>query len=423
LIDKAVLAILSAPGSRGDVNPMIAIGRELRQRGFRVVISLAEPYASLANEAGLQAIPVISRERFNDLLGNPKLWKPIRGARTIIGTVAGEFLSLHLDVIHQHHIPGQTVLVSHPLDLASRVFRELNPKTPLIDVHLAPSMLRTYDAPARMTPWWWELSKPQWLVRAAYRILDALAVDPAIAGKVNAVRKPLGLPPVNRIIDDWWLSPDRILALYPEWFAPATKQFSPRLIHCGFPLADTGEPKVDQLSERPIIFTRGTAHHHSKAFFKRAVEASIQLGFPALLLSTHSDNFPDTLPPQVRTANYLPLKQILGDCCLMVHHGGVGTTSACMAAGIPQIIRPMAFDQFDNASRVEKLGAGRWLKRDRDLVHVLNQVIHDPTMAKAASQLSDRIAASPSGLEMAIDSICDLLADPTMVHGSTKPES
>ncbi len=387
---------------------MIAIGRGLRERGYDVVISLAEPYAALASDAGLTPVPVISKERFDDLLANPNVWKPIRGARTMIGTVAGEFMGLHLDVIHQHHVPGQTVLVSHPLDLASRIFRELNPETPLIDIHLAPSMLRTYDDPSRMTPWWWEFSKPQWLVRCAYRIVDALAVDPAIAGKVNAVRRTMGLPPVKRIIDQWWLSPDRILAMYPDWFAPATQQFSPRLVHCGFPLADNNEPQVPRLSQRPIVFTCGTAHHHSKEFFKRAVAASIAIGLPAMLLSTHSDNFPDSLPPQVQTANYLPLNQILRDCRLMVHHGGVGTTSACMAAGIPQIIRPMAYDQFDNASRVERLGAGRWLKRDRDLINLLNQVINDSSMAETATKLSKRIGNSPSGLETAIDSICNV---------------
>ena len=388
---------------------MIAIGRGLRQRGYEVVISLAQPYAPLASDAGLTPVPVISKERFDDLLASPNVWKPIRGARTMIGTVAGEFLSLHLDVIKKHHVPGQTVLISHPLDLASRVFREVHPETRLIDVHLAPSMLRTYDDPPRMTPWWWEFTKPSWAVRLAYRFLDALTVDPAIAGQVNAVRKEMGLRPVSRIIDQWWLSPDRILAMYPRWFAPATAQYCPRLIHCGFPLTgseENEEPKVPSLDQRPIIFTCGTAHHHSKEFFKRAVSASVEMEVPAMLLSTFPDNFPSDLPPSVQTADYLPLKQILPGCRAMVHHGGIGTTSACMAAGIPQVIRPMAYDQFDNANRVQNLGVGRWLKRDRVLVRELDLAIQNPAIATSAKEISDRINGSPSSLELAIDSIC-----------------
>jgi rhamnosyltransferase subunit B len=48
-----------------------------------------------------------------------------------------------------------------------------------------------------------------------------------------------------------------------------------------------------------------------------------------------------------------------------------------MAAGIPQIIRPFAFDQFDNATRVEKLGVGRWLKKESQLADTLARVLAD----------------------------------------------
>lgn len=72
-------AILSAPGSRGDVNPMIAIGRRMREVGHDVVISLAEPYADVAVDAGLEVEVVIGHQQFTEALGNPHVWKPIRG--------------------------------------------------------------------------------------------------------------------------------------------------------------------------------------------------------------------------------------------------------------------------------------------------------------------------------------------------------
>jgi rhamnosyltransferase subunit B len=40
----------------------------------------------------------------------------------------------------------------------------------------------------------------------------------------------------------------------------------------------------------------------------------------------------------------------------VVHHGGIGTLSQALRAGVPQLIRPMAYDQFDNASRACRLG-------------------------------------------------------------------
>ncbi len=385
-------AILSAPGSRGDVNPMIAIGVALRARGYEVVISLAQPYAEIAEQAGLVAEPIIDSARFDELLSNPAVWKPIRGARAIFREVVGEFLSRHTDVIRRHHVPGETILVSHPLDLASRIHREIDPATPLVDVHLAPSMLRTYDDPPRMTPWSFELRRPSWLVRAAYWWVDKLAVDPVIGGIVNRARAAEGLPPIRRVIDKWWLSPDRILAMYPAWYAPATKSYSPRLVHCGFPLHDAApEESVGLPQDRPIVFTAGTAHHHCHDFFMAATRACERLDRSGLLVSTHAKNFPERLPPRVTTAQYVSFAKLFPVSAAVVHHGGIGTTSQCFAAGVPQVIRPMAFDQFDNTARVERLNCGRWLHHDRRLVDTLASVLGDPSIERSSRQISQRI--------------------------------
>src|SRR5947207_1844678 len=52
-------------------------------------------------------------------------------------------------------------------------------------------------------------------------------------------------------------------------------------------------------------------------------------------------------------------------CAAVVHHGGVGTIAEAFAAGVPQLILPIAFDQKDNAIRVKRLGAGDWVRAGR----------------------------------------------------------
>jgi UDP:flavonoid glycosyltransferase YjiC (YdhE family) len=58
-----------------------------------------------------------------------------------------------------------------------------------------------------------------------------------------------------------------------------------------------------------------------------------------------------------------------GACCpilpLLAHHGGIGTTAEALRAGTPQLIVPLAHDQFDNAARVTALGAGASLPASR----------------------------------------------------------
>ena len=420
-----MLAILSAPGSRGDVNPMVAIGKQLRLSGFEVVISLAEPYAAVAEAADLQVEPVIPRERFEELLGDPVVWSPVHGVLRILNQFAAEFLPLHDAVIRRHHRPGQTVLVSHPLDFASRVFRELDSSTPLVDVHLAPATLRVPSAPARLSPWWFEIMRPAWAVKASYWVVDHLLLDPALRSSLGRFRKDVGLPRVTRYVDRWMLSPDRILAMFPNWFAPETTAVGTQLRHVGFPLDDRAAPgdatfehpaDTDRQgpAEPPIVFTAGTAHYHCRDFFARAVEACQTLGRSGILLSTRRENIPASLPPGVSHATYAPLRDVLRPAAAIVHHGGIGTTSQSLAAGVPQVVRPNAFDQFDNATRVQRLGCGRWLRRDRDLSEVLREVLHDSTMARQCAGIGRRLSSeTETGAEVAAAQIARLLSRST----------
>lgn len=385
-------AILSAPGSRGDVNPMIAIGKALLARGHEVVISLAEPYADVALAAGLKVEPVISQERFTEALGDANVWKPIRGPIAIFQQIVNEYLELHDQVIRKHHVPDNTVLVAHPLDLASRIYRDANPRTPMATVHLQPCLLRTPDDPPRLSPWWFEPHRPAWAVRSLYWLADKIAIDPILRGPVNQSRVAQNLPPIRRILDQWWLSPDRILAMYPKWYAPATEAFAPRLSHCGFPLADNGGLEFTKPTDHPIAFTSGTAHHHCREFFQAACNSCVELGYSGLLLSSHEGNFPESLPACVSTLSYASFRELLPECKAIVHHGGIGTTSQALAAGIPQVIRPLAFDQFDNAQRIEKLNCGRWLRRDRHMTSTLQSILADSESNEARQAIANRLS-------------------------------
>ncbi|MBL6725562.1 MAG: hypothetical protein ISQ09_10800 [Rubripirellula sp.] len=379
-------AILSAPGSRGDVNPMVAIGCHLKSLGYEVVISVAAPYASLAESAGLTVEPVISESTFDQAIGNARVWRPVQGPLQIFRVMIRDFLNKHREVIDRHRLSGETILVSHPLDMVSRILRESDDSIPLFGVHLQPVILRTIDDPPRLSPWWFEPRSPSWLLAACYAGIDHLVIDPLLRRSINRLRHEYGLhQPIRRVMDRWWLSPDATLALYPERFAPATSGFTEKLIHCGFPLDDVTGGGVAPPTNRPIVFTSGTANRHCRRFFEVAVSACQKMGCDGLLLSSYDENFPRNLPSNIHCHQYLSLKELLPHCSAIVHHGGIGTTSQAFAAGIPQVIRPLAFDQFDNAQRVERLKCGRWLKRDQDLEKVLSGL---PGVTEAGSEMS-----------------------------------
>ena len=66
-------------GSAGDVHPMLAIGRRLRQRGHRVVLLTNPAFAADAARVGLEFRPVGSADDVRQTVAHPKLWHPVDG--------------------------------------------------------------------------------------------------------------------------------------------------------------------------------------------------------------------------------------------------------------------------------------------------------------------------------------------------------
>ncbi|HWA97364.1 MAG TPA: nucleotide disphospho-sugar-binding domain-containing protein, partial [Pirellulales bacterium] len=169
----------------------------------------------------------------------------------------------------------------------------------------------------------------------------------------------------------------------------------------GFPLYDEGdliEPDADLLAfvesdSPPIAFTPGSANVHGRAFFETAIEACRLLGRRALLLT----RFPEQLPPlpeHARHFEFVPFGWLLPRTAAVVHHGGVGSTSQGFAGGVPQLLMPLGFDQFDNAKRVVRLGAGDYLTPAKftatSVARVLQRLIESPDVAASCHALAER---------------------------------
>jgi rhamnosyltransferase subunit B len=134
----------------------------------------------------------------------------------------------------------------------------------------------------------------------------------------------------------------------------------------GFPLFDEDEeadlaPDVLnflEAGEPPILFMPGSLMQQASPFFNTAVQACQQLGKRAILLSRYRHQIPEGLPHGIRHFEYIPFRKILPCASALVHHGGIGTCAQALRAGVPQLIHPMAYDQYDNAWRLKKLEVG-----------------------------------------------------------------
>ena len=158
----------------------------------------------------------------------------------------------------------------------------------------------------------------------------------------------------------------------------------------------------------PIAFTPGSANIFGRKFFQAAADACKILGQRGILLTRFAEQIPSDLPENVKHFDFAPFKELLPRCQALVHHGGIGSLSQAMAAGIPQIIMPMGFDQIDNAHRVQRLHAGDYLFPSRftgsRLASTLKNLLGNPNTTPACKQVANWISQVDS-LELACDVI------------------
>jgi rhamnosyltransferase subunit B len=352
--------LLCTIGSAGDVNPFIGIGQNLIKRGFRVMLITSQYFESQACSAGLEFFGLGSVEDYQSIIQDPDLWSPDKGFKVFADRVVFPIMEPAYKIIAGFD-PSETLLVAQGQFFAAHIAHE-KLGFPFITIHLQPAAFRSvHEFPLLPT------SLPPFVIRGLFSLIDALVLDKLFAPNINRFRQSLGLPPINKIFGGWMHSPQKNLGLFPDWFASPQPDWPPQTQLTSFVYYDKqngneelpdGLEKFLSAGRPPIIFTAGTAMKHADKFFRDCIEACQLLGQRGILLTQHPEQLPAELPQDIQHLAYLPFSKVLPRALALVHHGGIGTTAQAIAAGIPQVIRPMAHDQPDTAARVEKLGIG-----------------------------------------------------------------
>jgi MGT family glycosyltransferase len=162
----------------------------------------------------------------------------------------------------------------------------------------------------------------------------------------------------------------------------------------------------DWLSTLPdvptIYFTLGTVFNmESGDLFGRVLTGLRDL--PVNLIVTVGRELDPSLfgpqPANVHIASYLPQGDVLPRCDLVVSHGGSGTLTATLAAGLPSLLLPMGADQPGNAARCTELGLGIALDAVHcapgDVLAAAAVVLAEPSYRLAAERVRDEVARLP----------------------------
>lgn len=409
-------------GSVGDVLPLASLGAELARRGHTVSVWCGRLHMPLVQRMGLHALPLDSEAlptqalQKLSVLKAPLLWRRVEQAwRSAYPALAAEVAAL---------APGapKPLLVASTFALAGRLAQEkLGLK--LASVHLSPMCMVSFlDMPAVG-----DLAMPVWMPQRLRpplgRWLERRLFDPVTAPGLNAFRAGLGLaPPVRQVLSHWMHSPDLVLGLFPDWFAPPQADWPAAAQLLGFPLVDgaDGTPlaQTDPALEAflragapPVVFYPGSARRDARAFFHQALAACQQQGRRALLLTRYGEQAaPDgALPAWALHRSYVPFAELLPRCAALVHCGGIGTLAQALQAGCPQLLLPHHFDQFDNAARLRSLGLAR-VHRRLTWADALAGLLADEDLIRACQARRGHVASSASVLAQAAAAVETLAA-------------
>lgn len=400
--------LLTALGSYGDVYPMIGLGVALRGRGHEVTVITNPQFAEDVSGAGLQAVGVSSAERYDQLTRDPGLWSPTRGLRVVFEQGSLAILGELYELIRERHRPGETVVAAHGLDLSSRVAAE-KLGVPVASVVYAPMAIWSETRPPRMPAGLAWPDGPLWMHRLQFWLGEQVLINRVVLPELQTFRSSLGLPKLTRGYWDWYYGVAPPLCLFPDWFVSpdgvVPNDWPAGTVTTGFPLGDGAgghderlDPAVEAFldaGDPPIVFTPGSAMRQGERFFAAAVDACARLGRRGVLLTKYAEQLPKNLPPTMLAPGFTPLARLLERSAAFVHHGGIGSSARGLVAGVPQLIQPMAFDQHDNAQRLQQLGVADELKPQRftgpAVAGKLDGLLSSPAIAAAARDWASRV--------------------------------
>lgn len=373
--------LLSTIGSRGDVQPLVALAVRLRELGHQVRLVAPPDFREWVEGLGFEVTPVGPWLREATAGRNAGRPTPEKLRQLVTDSVADQFAAVSAVA------KGCDVIVAaSALQTAARTVAEIEGLPYVFAAYSANVLPSAHHAPPSVPP-----PADHGAIPGLWD-QDAARFDATFAAALNGHRAAAGLAPVTGVRDHIltaapWLAADPVLSPWPgaepvfqpgAWVLPDDRPLSTELAA----FLDAGEPPVylgfgsirapEGLSEAMIAAAR--------ALGRRAI---VSRGWADLSLV---DDAPDCL-----AIGEVNQQALFGRCAAVVHHGGAGTTTAAALAGVAQVLVPQLYDQYYWAGRVAGLGIGGahapGAPTAESLTAALRPVL-DPAVARRAREVA-----------------------------------
>lgn len=407
-------------GTRGDVQPYLAVGKGLKASGHEVTVCTSESFEPFVVAHGLDYAHMndeliefihsddgkIAMERSGNW------WEMLQTARRLLPKMGGLQRRQIDDMWCAVQNVSPDLILFHPKALAAQDFAQRQGIPAVMGFYL-PMFVPTRDFPAmgfgagKLGGWW---------NRLTYKLLEKATLW-ATAKPVNRWRLENGLPKRRgkylRIEND----AIPLLHAFSRYVIPQPEDWPETAKVTGYWFLDQlddwrpSKELMDFLSagDPPIYIGFGSiSGRDPKRLTQLTLDAIEKTSLRAILCAGWGglDIDSKTLPANVLGIEKAPHDWLFPRTSAVVHHGGCGTTAAGLRAGRPSLICPFFGDQPFWGSKIHELGLGpapipqRKLSVD-NLAQGLLQISSDTQMRSKAERIGEQIRAE-KGVDIAV---------------------
>ncbi|MEM8961155.1 MAG: methyltransferase domain-containing protein [Acidobacteriota bacterium] len=423
--------VLVTEGSRGDLEPFVALGEALGARGHRVRIVTSKTLASWVRSETIETVA------FDTELAPPDddhadLTDPRRTILRLPRLIrAFDHLSRALEA-RQHELlracGDAELLVTTPIGLGAPHIADAL-ELPYVWASPWPMHPSRAWAFPLAPPWTYDVSL---LRRLSHRITARIAWR-VTSGVTKRLRATLGLPPIDRRELGRRLAEQPTLYGYSHNLLPVPAEWPPHRHVTGAWLdpgfdhtnAEIEPPELARWldeGDTPILFSLGgldDGDRHQIATLLPALldrldrRAVVLGGHDSLPASTHED-------PRILAFDYVRYVELLPRVRTMVSHAGAGTVTQALRAGVPVLAVPQVVDQHFWGWALEGRGVGCRARRlDLDTLCRQLRALESPEVRQRVDELATAIRGE-DGTARAVELIEDRLERQRHGHTTTR---
>lgn len=407
-------------GTRGDTQPMVVLGAELRRRGHDVVIAASPNTLDLPRACGFHALPLgpDSQEVMESEVGQRWLASGnVQAFTRELTKISSQRFDTSMQETRTACAGADVVVAGVLIEDIAQVYGEAE-GAPLISLHTAP--VRRTSAYAHPLVTRRSMVGP---LNSMTGVIFDMVWWRGIRDETRRAREDTGLPPVKTSLAKRHSRPNDLeLQAYDPLLVPRL-HWGLRRPLVGFLSLDSqmraalDEDGLDPVLNAwfdagapPVFFGFGSMPVQDPAAIVAMItEVSRTLGVRALI-SAGWGRLQALEPddPAVRVVTAVDHGAVFARCLAAVHHGGAGTLAASLRAGIPTVVCSVFADQPFWGARLVDAGVGAHIRfKDLDRVGLENalRTVLSAKVRKAADELGPRLRSGPDAAGDAADRV------------------